>query len=740
MDELLTPISKVFAHKLLRIPDYQRGYAWGERQWDDFLSDLEYLPKEKMHFTGTVVLHAREGQSNQFQDNQFNTYTVFDIVDGQQRFTTAVLFLDVLRREMMKFEHLIGFAEGVQNNYIEILDRNNQPIPRLALNRDCQDFFYHTVLERGTNIQGPTIPSHILLIKAKEYFSSYLSQKEAVLGETYPEYLDQMLYKVTQQLGLIVYPIKKETDAGVIFESMNDRGKSISELEKIKNFLIYRAGTINVPDDHNLVESINNTWTYIFERLMIAGLVRRAVEDQFIRAFWLMAYNYDPRNWDGARSLKGQFSLERYHDVEDDILLSDLLQFLEILKAAATAYCDVLNPTHSDAFRGYQLSSELQMEIIEESDRFARLETTAGFLPLLMAARIRFPNDGKAYLDLVRLCEKYAFRVYRWLGSQVRRGQTRLFRMGYDLFQHGDLENIIHGLERMVQRDCSDSQFKARFQNEDINWYRWYGIKYFLYEYETHLANEAGTPVRMPWKYLAKSKKEDTIEHILPQAPDPDGYWEKRFDMDNYERYTHDIGNLTLTYDNSSLGNKPFPEKKGSPSQPRCYASSKLFVEQQIAGYDDWTEDTILSRRKEIEAWTLQRWQVNQPPPEVKSFTEPMEKMLAVADRNGVGPEIRAILKAVEPLPLEPIALKHCIKFCPRFNLILSAFTVQPDNGFFWFHMRPWNLAKFKGADQEEIFRLFGKEEWQRKQKEDVYEFIENLESFFAGLELAAGK
>ncbi len=60
MDELLTPISKVFAHKLLRIPDYQRGYAWGVRQWDDFLNDLEYLPKEKMHFTGTVVLHARD--------------------------------------------------------------------------------------------------------------------------------------------------------------------------------------------------------------------------------------------------------------------------------------------------------------------------------------------------------------------------------------------------------------------------------------------------------------------------------------------------------------------------------------------------------------------------------------------------------------------------------------------------------------------------------------------------------
>jgi hypothetical protein len=584
MDELLTPISKVFAHKLLRIPDYQRGYAWGVRQWDDFLNDLEYLPKEKMHFTGTVVLHARDDHAPPFQDNQFNTYTVFDIVDGQQRFTTAVLLLDVLRKEMIKFEHLQGFAEGILRNYIEILDRNNQPVPRLALNRDCQDFFYHTVLERGTDIHGPTIQSHILLVKAKEYFSNYLAQKQEELGKAYPEFLEKMLFKVTQQLGLIVYPIKKETDAGVIFESMNDRGKPISELEKIKNFLIYRAGTIDVPDDHNLVESINRTWTYIFERLMIANLVRRGNEDQLIRAYWLMVYNYSRESWGGARSIKGQFSFSKYHEIEDTVLLTDLHHFLETLKSASTAYCDVLNPTHSDAFRGFHLKPSLHKKLVEESDRFVRLETTAGFLPLLMAARIRFPNDGEAYLNLVRLCEKYAFRVYRWLGSPVSRGQPRLFRLGYDLLQYGDMENIIHGLERMVHRDCSDTQFKERFQSEGFNWYRWYGIKYFLYEYETHLANVAGTPVRMPWEYLANSNKEDTIEHILPQAPDPDGYWEDRFNEEKYERYTHDIGNLTLTYDNSSLGNKSFPKKKGSPSQPRSYASSKLFVEQQIAG------------------------------------------------------------------------------------------------------------------------------------------------------------
>ncbi len=28
-------LAQVFATKVFRIPDYQRGYAWGVRQWND---------------------------------------------------------------------------------------------------------------------------------------------------------------------------------------------------------------------------------------------------------------------------------------------------------------------------------------------------------------------------------------------------------------------------------------------------------------------------------------------------------------------------------------------------------------------------------------------------------------------------------------------------------------------------------------------------------------------------------
>ena len=54
-DELLT-LSKLFNERLFRIPDYQRGYAWGEQQLEDFWSDLNQIAEGRNHNTGVQTL------------------------------------------------------------------------------------------------------------------------------------------------------------------------------------------------------------------------------------------------------------------------------------------------------------------------------------------------------------------------------------------------------------------------------------------------------------------------------------------------------------------------------------------------------------------------------------------------------------------------------------------------------------------------------------------------------------
>jgi hypothetical protein len=135
-------------------------------------------------------------------------------------------------------------------------------------------------------------------------------------------------------------------------------------------------------------------------------------------------------------------------------------------------------------------------------------------------------------------------------------------------------------------------------------------LKYFLYEFEEHLAEKKGAVPRISWEEIRRRERADTIEHILPQTP-TDAYWNRRFDEDALRLYTHDLGNLTLTKDNVSYGNKPFPEKRGMAGSGRpCYAESPFFAERELANLTDWTVEHVLERRSRLIDWALDRWHI----------------------------------------------------------------------------------------------------------------------------------
>lgn len=86
------------------IPDYQREYSWEEDQLEDFWQDLESIEDDatKHHFFGQVVIHDENGKHF--------------IIDGQQRTTTAVIFLAVLRDQFAKYENVNDEAENAKED------------------------------------------------------------------------------------------------------------------------------------------------------------------------------------------------------------------------------------------------------------------------------------------------------------------------------------------------------------------------------------------------------------------------------------------------------------------------------------------------------------------------------------------------------------------------------------------------------------------------------------------------
>ncbi|GAA7055793.1 hypothetical protein AOHp67_00140 [Helicobacter pylori] len=87
-----TTIKEIFQAQGYSIPNYQRDYAWKDKNfrdlWEDLEEAIEYNKKGQGHFIGTMVVAKNE-------DNK----KLYDIIDGQQRTTTIFMLLHVLANE-----------------------------------------------------------------------------------------------------------------------------------------------------------------------------------------------------------------------------------------------------------------------------------------------------------------------------------------------------------------------------------------------------------------------------------------------------------------------------------------------------------------------------------------------------------------------------------------------------------------------------------------------------------------
>jgi len=620
MPDMIKNIRQIFtADQLFRIPDYQRGYAWEEKQCNDLFEDLDLLQKPRQtHFMGTLVLCLVDGELR--LDIAKTPYQVMEVIDGQQRLTTIIILLKTILEEMRQLSGFEPTAKRLCETYLYAEDPNGQPLIKLTPNQDCEDFFRDVILGINPGIQGTSIRAQERMVQATMLFRQRLGERRVTLGDGYAGWLEDLYEKVTSRLTMIVYSVEEDQEAGAIFETMNDRGKELTELEKVKNHLLYLSKQlVELTAPHDLHKRINETWAHIYRNLMACGLPGRNYEDQLLRTHWLMAYSYNTKTWENARSVKNRFNLRNYNGRHPE-LLQELKDYLDSLKNACTAFCDIYKPDRLQAFNNFTDPEQRQI-VIWWSKKLARLGPRASFLPLLEAMRLRHAGDAAGYLQVVQRLEKYDFRVFAWLGARSNTGESTFYRFAYQVYHGSSLDWLIEELDQQILSHSPKADFAARFERSGLDWYNWGGIDYFLYEYEHHLAGMR--PVQLTWELIKGRPKQRSIEHILPQTPTQE--WKDAFTEEQRKKWTNDIGNLTLTYDNSSLSNLNFKDKKGQPGETGRYAGSPLFIEHQLARYETWGEMQVLERRRQMQAWALERWKVDaepRPKPDVKTFED----------------------------------------------------------------------------------------------------------------------
>lgn len=190
----------------------------------------------------------------------------YDIVDGQQRLTTICILL---------FELLKNSKNGYSNETKEDLSKiflwktnslGNSTVYKFSYAQTDKNynFLLKNIYENNHIILQDNNLNHYTknLLFAKGFFSDKLN-------ELTDEQKEIIFKKVTNSLLFDIRTIEKDLDVQAVFETMNNRGKPLSTLEKLKNRLIYLTEklTNESEDKANLRKKINDAWGKIYTSL-----------------------------------------------------------------------------------------------------------------------------------------------------------------------------------------------------------------------------------------------------------------------------------------------------------------------------------------------------------------------------------------------------------------------------------------------------------------------------------------
>ncbi len=477
-EELIT-IEEIITDRYFKIPDYQRGYTWEEEHLKDLRKDIENISnKNHLHFTGTIVV------------TPIDKYK-FEIVDGQQRLTSILILL----KEIYNFDK-IKYREIIET-FIKRGKRGNEKFV-LETNEETRIFFYNRIINDEEN-ENPQLKSHQRLLDAKVFFKNWLEEENISV--------DTILNTVTKKLGFLVFSPNNDKELGIMFEVINNRGKELSELEKIKNYFIYYA---SIYDKSTLRDSINKRWVNIQKNLNIAGIVSNDDENRFLRNCYIVFYDSSKsKSWYVYNELKIIHSPYLTNEVEIENNVDKIYDFIKFLEQCSQFYSFLFNGGHFEiTFQG-----EEKAAIGTVLKRLRCHSVNASILPLFLATMTRM-DQPKNVAEILEIIEKVNFRVYILpkVTSRADSKQGDLFGWAYN-FYHGSTSgdsNSKYG-NKQIEGDifqwikleliefakihCNEKKFIQSLTidlDEAEDYYYWSGIRFFLASYEEFLQLQDG--------------------------------------------------------------------------------------------------------------------------------------------------------------------------------------------------------------------------------------------------------
>lgn len=490
------------------IPDYQRGYSWEIRQCRDIIEDLERILNEKTiknytHFMGTIVA---------FPSNKNNPHT-FEVVDGQQRLTTLILLMCVL---YFKLDNSHKLKKEIYQKFL-IRTANTAPkaILRLGAIGQQNDIFFHFLKNgkiKNTIKRRAWIKSDHILCDAFEYFSKYINESD--------HSAESIINTIRQNLGFILYKPSSSLETSIMFEVINNRGKPLSELEKVKNWIHYKFHKVH---DYEQLNHFQACWRVILENLNKAGIIHNDEENSFLRYCWI-AYENPDKN--------------KSHHVYDNLKSNDeydlpkIIDFIDFLEKASFLYVTIKSAS------SYSNDIERHLQRIKyQSSRMA-------IMPLIIAIWCNTDIHDRVKSDILNLLEILNFRYYcSGIRKQSNSEQARFYNLANNFCkkfgQNGfnsieelvtyDADWLLNELKNFINENANDKHFITSLTNPDRDYGEWGDLKFFLANYECWLNDYNNDQKNLSdYMFAPIDKKQGTVknnnlyhkEHIWAKACD----------------------------------------------------------------------------------------------------------------------------------------------------------------------------------------------------------------------------
>ena len=583
-------------NQIFDIPVYQRSYAWERKNLEDLWEDLYFLDPSKKHYFGTVLLK----DSGKTARTALATLKRFDVIDGQQRLTTVLILLQEIISQLKEVsdDQLRGEVGALEKSYLK--DGGHYKLNPLGIDGE---FFQHVVMDGNEFLSHDTnTPSQRRLAGAKTFFRNRLIEEKERQPAEYQDFLVQLKRKI-DDFQLIQYQVTSDADAIRIFETVNDRGRPLSNLEKTKSFLMHTS-YLGMDDEDAVagrLEELNGHFSRMYQHFDdVIGTKHmerlRLTEDEVHRYHFI---NYISPGGASSRPL--------------DSLKDHIRNMLKEGQNKGVEFVLDYAKDLEEAFYTVKCITDAYKSATEDEtlSKIFMLERMGNIFPLLIASWLKFSDVPNRMKKLLKLMEVFIVRVYLAGGWRSDSGGSR-FNHVANRVHRGDLDydGLAHELKNMNYEYQNDELFGRNLTQEDS--YHILGpktVKYLLSEYEIYLRTlKSDVPLDLSTqeKILTGDYQ---VEHIWAQHPQI----EMPEDEDIvHKQNVHRLGNLTIASEswNKSMGNRPFEEKKWQPNGAPSYSNSSLLVQKELAELSTWDVAAINNREAKILDFALQRWSV----------------------------------------------------------------------------------------------------------------------------------